>query len=150
MFDITNESVHEVGMGIRGKYFQPAISSIDGNAYAIPNDYSKPMLKINLSQLQTLHQAIQVKGIPWPMLQSIAENNIHALEQGDEDSALLPFMIVAERHDGHDDEDPLASLTLTYQLLSLKPAVMNHYVSDTRQQSESTKVNNEGKRRRLT
>lgn len=131
MFDTKNESVHEVGSGIRGCYIQPAISSIDGNAYAFPSGYSTSILKINLSQLQTLHQTIQVKGIPWPMLQSIAENNIHALEQGDSNTGLLPFMIAVEsgdRDDDHDEKDPLDSLTLSYQLLSMKPAVINHYV----------------------
>ena len=129
MFDTTKESVHEVGLEIRGYYNPPSISFIDGNAYAIPLYCSKSMLKINLLQLQTLHQAIQVKGMPWAFLKSIAESNIHALEQGDSNTGLLPFMIAAKRKRKYQNEEAsLASLTLTYQLLSMKPAVMNRYV----------------------
>ena len=54
MFDTTNDSVHEVGPEMNGDYNKPAISTFDGNAYAIPFCDSSSMLKINLSQLQTL------------------------------------------------------------------------------------------------
>ena len=151
IFQTYNESVLEVDLGICGAYYFPDISFFDGNAYAIPIEDSTSMLRINLSLLQlSIHEAIQVQGMPWVLLQSIAERNIHALEQGDPNTALLPFMITAESRDNHDEVGSLESLTLTFELLSLKPAVMNHYVSDSQLKSDIQKGGDEEKRRRLT
>lgn len=151
MFDTTNESFHEVGFGIRGTYLLPAISSFDGCAYAIPHMKSKSILKIDLSQMQSLHRAIHVKGISWSILKSIAEKNTQALEQGDNETALLPFMIAAESRDDNDEEASLASLTLVYQLLSMQPAVLKDYESSRQLRTRlRTKSFSEEKRRRVS
>ena len=81
-----------------------------------------------MTVLNSIYRSIEAE-IPWVLLKVVAERNINALAEGDSTTGLLPFMYAALNYGTDDDsEGQLASLTIAYELLCLKPSVVKHYV----------------------
>ena len=70
-------------------------------------------------------------GAPWHEVYDIVKAKVNGLGIEDEESGLMPFMMVAADADG--DGVPgrdmtLCCLTLVYEMLCMKPDVMNEYI----------------------
>lgn len=95
------------------------IQNMDSRSYA---------LLASRSPDQVVHLAIQSaihclsSYTPWHEVYDIAKAKMNALEIEDEQSGLVPFMMVAEEGDGS------LELTAVYELLSMKPDVLNKYI----------------------
>merc|ERR1711904_640891 len=72
-----------------------------------------------------VHCAIRDGLLDWDDMQEMVRTKINSLTVEDDDSGLLPFMMAGEKC-SYESED-LSGLSLVYELLSMKPDVMNEY-----------------------
>ena len=69
-------------------------------------------------------------GAPWHEVYDIVKAKVNGLGIADEESGLMPFMMAAVQNEDEEDEgsDAILGLTAIYELLCMKPDVMNEYV----------------------
>merc|ERR1712165_381284 len=72
-----------------------------------------------------VHRAIKA-GMDWEYLDPIVMTKLDALTMEDEESGLVPFMLVAEKC-SNEDVGMLRSLSVVYGLLCLQPDVLKDY-----------------------
>merc|ERR1712038_39233 len=76
-------------------------------------------------------------GAPWHEVYDIVKAMVNGLGVEDEESGLMPFMMVAAVEDtdeGESEEEKgresdVLRLTMVYEMLCMKPDVMNEYIS---------------------
>merc|ERR1712038_1765436 len=78
-------------------------------------------------------------GAPWHEVYDIVKAKVNGLGVEDEESGLMPFMMVAataledtgegESEEEEGRESDVLRLTLVYEMLCMKPDVMNEYIS---------------------
>lgn len=85
-------------------------------------------LLLTRSSDTVVHRVIQA-GLDWCHLRFIAEAKDNAFTVEDEESGLVPFMLVAEKYidDDHDVGASFGSLTMLYELLCLSPGALKKY-----------------------
>jgi len=78
---------------------------------------------------KVVHLAIRSRA-PWHEVHDIMEAKVNGLDVVDEESGLMPFMMIAVEDETEEDEgsDVTFGLTAVYELLCMKPDVIKEYV----------------------